>query len=215
MMQVKLCGLTQREQILKADQLGIPYLGMIFHPGSPRYVPTKLDSDEVRTYALQGKLTGVFVDEQIETTESAIQAWGLKVIQLHGSESPELCKHFHASLEVIKVISINMYTTSHTIQHEVDRYAGLVHKYLFDTQRGNTKGGTGMHFDWALLNQVRMAHPFMLSGGISYTDFRLLKSFSHPAWAGIDINSKFELEPGVKNMTLVQQFVQRVNATTW
>ena len=214
MMQVKLCGLTQEDQIREADQLGIPYLGLIFHPKSPRYVELKLKPETLVSNSIRGKLTGVFVDEPMDRMEAAMKRWGLKALQLHGQEPPQVCKLFHSQVEVIKVISVSASSSSYSLQQEVDRYAGLVHKYLFDTQRGETRGGTGSHFDWSLLYSVQMAHPFFLSGGISYSDFRALQAFKHPAWAGIDINSKFELEPGIKNMMLVQQFVQRLNAIT-
>jgi phosphoribosylanthranilate isomerase len=212
MMQVKLCGLTQADQIIEADQLGISYLGLIFHPKSPRYVASKLNPEELTAKPMQAKLTGVFVDEPMELMNAAMKRWGLKALQLHGNESPQVCRLLHSKVEVIKVISVQATSSSATLQQEVDRYAGVVHKYLFDTQRGDVRGGTGLHFDWSLLHRVQLAHPFFLSGGINYSDYRTLQSFSHPAWAGIDINSKFELEPGVKNMTLVEQFVQRVNS---
>ena len=135
----------------------------------------------------------------------AIDDYGLDVVQLHGDESPEMCEDLSSEVEVIKVFSIK--DNKEDIDKLVADYDAVCDYYLFDT--GGLKeslGGTGKQFDWSVLSKARIEKPFFLSGGIGPEDAAKVKAFKHPDLFGVDINSRFETEPGVKDMSRILQF---------
>ena len=135
------------------------------------------------------------------------------VVQLHGEETPEFCSDLNEDVEVIKVFHID--ESVKDIDALVAPYDEACDYYLFDTAPSNSpggvekpalKGGTGKQFDWSILAKSKIEKPFFLSGGISVEDIAQIKKFKHPDFYGVDINSKFETEPGVKDMAKVLQF---------
>ena len=145
----------------------------------------------------------------------AIDEYGLDVVQLHGNESAEMCEDLSGEVEVIKAFSVDGKTN---IDELIAAYDAVCDYYLFDNSALQSSpevgglqtvhGGTGQKFDWKILTKAKIEKPFFISGGISVDDIEALKKFKHPDFFGVDINSRFEKEPGVKDMALVLQLKQ-------
>ena len=205
-MNIKICGITEMKQLQQLDGLDIDFAGLIFYPESPRYVGDKLNKKEVKKADFDLKKVGVFVNPEMIDVLDAIDDYGLEVVQLHGDESPEMCEDLSSEVEVIKAFRI---TGNEDIDKLVAPYDAVCDYYLFDT--GGLKesfGGTGQQFDWNILSKAKIEKPFFLSGGIGVEDAARVKAFKHPDLFGVDINSKFESAPGVKDMKLILQFKQ-------
>ena len=203
-MNIKVCGITEMKQLQQLDGLDIDFAGLIFYKDSPRYVGDKLPKKEVKKADFDLKKVGVFVNPEMIDVLDAIDDYGLEVVQLHGDESPEMCDDLSSEVEVIKAFRI---TGDENIDELVAPYDAVCDYYLFDT--GGLKesfGGTGQQFDWSILTKAKIEKPFFLSGGIGVEDAARVKAFKHPDIFGVDINSKFESAPGVKDMAKLLQF---------
>ena len=198
---IKVCGMREAENIREVEASGVDWMGFIFWPKSSRYV------SEVPSYLpTKCKRVGVFVDASIGDVMSQTEAFGLDLIQLHGQESPsyitQLRPHLPAQIQIIK--ALNIATTSDL--EAAKRYEGVVDYLLFDT-KGKCVGGNGEKFDWSVLDDYAGSTPFLLSGGIGPDDAERVKAFHHPKCIGIDLNSKFELSPALKDATKLQSFL--------
>ena len=207
-MNIKVCGITQLKQLQQLDGLNIDFAGLIFHKDSPRYLGDKIAKDELKESDFDVKKTGVFVDAEMIDMLDAIDEYGLDVVQLHGNENPEVCADLSDEVEVIKVFHIGDGKVD--IDEMVAPYDEVCDYYLFDTSSDGLRGGTGKKFDWKILAKAKIEKPFFISGGISLEDVPAIKKFKHPDFYGIDINSKFEKEPGVKDMGLVLKLKQEL-----
>ena len=203
-MNIKVCGITDMKQMQQLDGLDIDFAGLIFDKNSPRYMGDKLNPKDVKKADFDLKKTGVFVNPEMIDVLNAIDEYGIEVVQLHGEESPEMCDDLGAEVEVIKVIHIKNNTED--IDELVAPYDEVCDYYLFDKATDYSIGGTGEQFDWQLLTKARIEKPFFLSGGIGVEDAVKIKSFRHPDFFGVDINSRFESSPGVKDMAKLLQF---------
>ncbi|MFN0081129.1 MAG: phosphoribosylanthranilate isomerase [Ferruginibacter sp.] len=206
MMNIKVCGITSKKQLQQLEGLNIAYAGFIFDEKSPRFAGEKMAEEDLIGMDLDIKKVGVFVDAEYEDIMEMVEKFELDMVQLHGNESPELCEELSEDTEVIKVFSIGKETGS--IDKLIAPYDNVCDYYLFDTSEKGAKGGTGQKFDWKKLTDAKIEKPFFLSGGIGPADAALVKKFKHPDFFGIDVNSKFEKEPGVKDMALVLGFVK-------
>ncbi|MCB0685837.1 MAG: phosphoribosylanthranilate isomerase [Saprospiraceae bacterium] len=193
----KVCGMKYQDNIEEVQRIGPDWMGFIFYERSPRYVDDPPDLSEV-----VAKKIGVFVDAEDTFIIKKIKTFQLDGLQFHGIETPEQCDHYRRrNLLVIKSFSVDRnFNFEDTIPYE-----GHCDYFLFDT-KGILPGGTGKSFDWGVLQQYTGQTPFLLSGGIHIDSVDELKSFSHPQWVGIDINSRFEIDPGFKNINLIQKF---------
>lgn len=203
-MNIKVCGITDMKQLQQLDGLDIDFAGLIFYPESPRYVGDKLKKQDVKKADFDLKKVGVFVNPEMIDVLDAIDDYGLEVVQLHGDETPEMCEDLSSEVEVIKAFRVSDGTD---IDAMVAPYDAVCDYYLFDT--GGLKesfGGSGKQFDWNILAKARIEKPFFLSGGISVDDAVRIKAFRHPDLYGVDINSRFESAPGVKDMSRILQF---------
>jgi phosphoribosylanthranilate isomerase len=205
-MNIKVCGITQFKQLQQLDGLSIDYAGLIFVADSPRFIGDLLNADEVKNADFDLKKVGVFKNPDLIDVIDAIDNYGLDVVQLHGDESPELCDDLSSQAEVIKAFSIDGSITD--IDALVADYDGVCDYYLFDTKSGDQVGGTGKQFDWEILRKAKIEKPFFISGGISLDDVEKIRKFKHLDFLGVDINSQFEKEPGVKDMGKVLAFVK-------
>ena len=206
-MNIKVCGITQFKQLQQLEALNIDYAGLIFYKDSSRYMREKLPAKEVKQADFDLKKVGVFVNPSYSELLDAIDEYGLDIVQLHGNETPELCGELSAEVEVIKAFRIEDGKVD--IDKVVAPYDAVCDYYLFDT--GGLKesfGGTGQQFDWAMLKKAKIEKPFFLSGGIGPDDAGKVRSFKHPDFFAIDINSKFETAPGVKDMAAILKFLQ-------
>ena len=197
---IKVCGMREAENIREVTKLGIDWLGMIFWPKSKRYVaepPSYLPS--------QVKKVGVFVDASLEDIRQHIMDYDLDIIQLHGHETPEYVRALDPEI-IIKAFNI---ATAEDLA-QTKPYEGIVDYFLFDT-KAQLPGGSGEQFDWSVLSHYEGATPFLLSGGIGPDDAERIKAFHHPRCIGIDLNSRFELAPGLKDVNLLREFIKSIN----
>ena len=200
---VKVCGMRQPHNVAQVVAAGADMVGFIFYPPSPRYVG---DEAELPDTPDGVERVGVFVD----ATEAAMVAQAarhsLTTLQLHGDETPELCRSLRRrGYRVIKCLRI----ASADDLAQAEAYHGAVDMLLFDTPcRGY--GGSGIAFDWSLLDSYRGETPFLLSGGITAARADELRRLAHPRLMGVDINSGFEVSPAHKDASLVQQFIHYI-----
>lgn len=204
-MKLKICGIKYPGNARQLLTLAPDYLGFIFYKKSPRYVGEPADLDWVKNLPGPTQKVGVFVNEEVETMKKTAEMLGLHVIQLHGEEPPEVCGFLKkAGLEVWKVFGMDKEFDF----EKTKPYAGVADKFLFDT-KGKNRGGNGVAFDWSLLEKYEGETPFVLSGGIGPEDARPVSTLSanrSMLLAAIDINSRFEIEPGLKDFNLVKKF---------
>ena len=219
---VKVCGLRDGENIRQVAELGVDWIGMIFWPKSPRNVtmiPTYAgiipDRANVQrsTFDFQCRRVGVFVDEMPQNIITRVVNYKLDLIQLHGHETPTMIRNLRRTLDpdirpgvkIIKAISVSGRDDIATYKD----YEGCVDYFLFDT-KCKTVGGSGEQFDWSVLEAYDGNVPFLLSGGIGPDDAERVRNFHHPKCVGIDLNSRFETEPGVKNISKLKQFLEQI-----
>ncbi|MCK9208743.1 MAG: phosphoribosylanthranilate isomerase [Salinivirgaceae bacterium] len=201
-LQIKICGMREPANIRAIDQLGPDYIGFIFYPFSVRVMNTKPEL----VPETKAKKVGVFVNEELDTMIQIAEIYNLKSIQLHGKETLETCSALkRLGFEVIKAIPID----GHTQPNEVERYQGVCDLFLFDT-KSPLHGGSGKKFNWDKLSELDSLGRFLLSGGIGVEDVDTLKKLSFENLVGIDINSRFELDPGLKNEVLIKNFMDEL-----
>ena len=210
------------ENIQQVIALGVNMIGLIFWPKSPRYVQSLSTNagiiPDLKNPAIKdisnpdASYVGVFVDEMPQNVVTHAYNYKLDYIQLHGNESPIYIDNLRKTLvpdilpdvKIIKALSIN--EKSDVLKWKT--YEGHVDMFLFDTKSTQTVGGTGKHFDWSLINMYDGNIPFLLSGGIGPDDAEAVKSFKHPMCVGIDLNSRFEKEPGMKDVDKLKAFLK-------
>ncbi len=205
-MLVKVCGLNNRENIMAVSKLEVDLIGFIFYKGSPRYFNKALSFDEVREIPKRIKKVGVFVNETIYNVLNAIAHYDLDLVQLHGNENPEYCKELMQYVKVIKTISVK----DNTSLLEMKKYSQACNYLLFDTS-SPTYGGTGQTFNWQLLKDKEIDTPFFISGGVSLDSIQEIKDLKFKNLIGIDVNSKFEIKPGQKDVNKIQQLLKEIN----
>ena len=202
-MKIKICGMKYQDNIKSVAELQPDYLGFIFYEKSKRNFDDKIPeiNNEI-------KKTGIFVNESIEFILEKIKEHQLTAVQLHGNESPEFCKElFRNQIEVIKVFSVD-----DNFDFEIlNNYEGVCDYFLFDT-KGKEKGGNGITFNWDILKKYSSKKPYFLSGGIGLNEVDNLKEFLKTEASKycyvLDVNSKFEDKPGLKNIQNLKLFIQ-------
>ena len=198
-MKLKVCGMRSPDNIASLSRLAPDYMGFIFWEYSKRFV-----SHATPRLPQSIKKTGVFVDASEEYILETIANHQLQVLQLHGKESPNFCKKLKATgLEIIKSFSVS----NDFVFSDLEAHESVCDYFLFDT-KGDLPGGNGTRFDWALLRDYTAAKPFFLSGGIGHKDQGIIESIINlnlPLYA-VDINSKFEDQPALKNIEMIKQF---------
>ncbi|MFM9987192.1 phosphoribosylanthranilate isomerase [Flavobacterium sp.] len=199
-MKLKICGMKYPENILEVSQLLPDYIGFIFWKKSSRY----FDS-EIPKINKSIKKVGVFVDATLEEIISKIKKYNLNAIQLHGNESAEFCKKLkQKDIEIIKTFSVNDDFNFSV----VEPFENACDYFLFDT-KGKLPGGNGITFNWQILEKYKSQKPFFLSGGIGIEEIENIKKLNLPIYA-IDVNSKFEIEAGLKNTELLKSFKNKL-----
>lgn len=206
------------DNIRDISALGVDMIGLIFYPPSPRYVQQFSSGDGIiPDYAPDmGKTplrVGVFVDDMPQNIVTRVYNYKLDYIQLHGNEPRETLENLHATIDpdikpkvkIIKAISVS---SAEDIK-KYKEYVGAADLFLFDT-KCKTVGGSGEQFDWQVLQAYDGDVPFLLSGGIGPDDAERIKNFHHPKCIGIDLNSKFEIEPALKDVEKLKQFLVKV-----
>ena len=208
--QLKVCGLTQLSQIQELISLNVDFLGFIFYEKSPRFVLNHLSLKEISEINHQGKV-GVFVNETVEKITEIAEKAKLSFIQLHGDEDEKFILQLRQilgnNIKIIKVIRIGNQSFDE-LQKTINQQPSTANYLLFDTD-SKAFGGTGKTFDWQILNEIEIPIPYFLSGGISLENIHQLSTINHQPLA-LDINSKFETEPGSKDLEKIKNFTQIV-----
>lgn len=209
-MKLKVCGLTKLDQIQELISLKVDFLGFIFYEKSPRYVLNHLNLKEISEIPHAGKV-GVFVNETIENVIDFSVKANLNFIQLHGDEDDHYIANLKNNLpnqiKMIKVIRIGN-QTSEELQKNINQQPSTINYLLFDTD-SKAFGGTGKTFDWKILNEVEISIPYFLSGGISLENVHQIPTINTQPFS-LDINSKFELEPGIKDLIKIKQLYEKL-----
>lgn len=197
---IKVCGMGDTKRMYEIALMGIHMLGFIFYPRSPRYVVGKIAPSDMESLPPSIHKVGVFVNTNEETIIKEAKKYHLDALQLHGSESPELCQTLkEKGFIILKAFNL-------TKKNYYEAYQPYCDFFIFDTP-SEQHGGTGEKFDWTLLNTYQGETPFLLSGGIGPNDVEEVLKVNHPKLVGIDINSKFEIEPGIKDLSSVSLFI--------
>lgn len=206
------------DNIRDISALGVDMIGLIFYPPSPRYVQQfSSGAGIIPDYAPDmGKTplrVGVFVDDMPQNIVTRVYNYKLDYIQLHGNEPRETLENLRATIDPdikpkIKIIKAISVSSAEDIK-KYKEYVGAADLFLFDT-KCKTVGGSGEQFDWQVLEQYDGEIPFLLSGGIGPDDAERVKSFHHPQCIGIDLNSKFEIEPALKDVEKLKDFLEKL-----
>jgi phosphoribosylanthranilate isomerase len=202
---IKVCGMREADNIRQVEALGIDMMGFIFWPKSSRYV-----KDRPAYLPTQCKRVGVFVDASIGDMMTIAETYQLDFIQLHGHETPSLITqlrpHLDKKVKIIKALNIATEADLNAAQC----YEDTVDYLLFDT-KGKSVGGNGEKFDWTVLTNYGGKTPFLLSGGIGPDDAERVGSFYHPKCIGIDLNSRFEQSPALKDVDGLAHFLTHLS----
>ncbi len=216
-MRLKVCGMTNLEQMHQLGEMGVEFAGMIFYHKSPRFVLKHLTGVQVKRAKLKVYKVGVFVNASYDEIINHVENFGLHMVQLHGDETPKFCEKVSDYISVIKAFRI---AEDDNIPWKIKDYYEACDMFMFDTApsgspNGGEKpehyGGTGKKFNWEILKGLNIGKPFFLSGGIEPTDATAVKEFAKEEVAkdlfSLDVNSKFETMPGVKDMSLLRKFL--------
>jgi phosphoribosylanthranilate isomerase len=200
-LKIKVCGLKNPENILLLDNLPIEYLGFIFYNQSKRDA-SGLEPTILRN--LKAKKVGVFVNEGLYEILQKVILYKLDAVQLHGDESPEECAYLKKlGLEVFKVFAVD-----ETFDFgQLEPYKESVNYFLFDT-KGKERGGNGVAFNWDILRKYDNEIPVILSGGINPSNLPDALTIDFLNLYALDLNSGFELEPGLKDVPLLKKCIE-------
>ena len=218
---IKVCGMREAENIRAVEALGVDLVGFIFYDKSSRYVgmlPSRAGNTpdyvapSLAAGASPGRV-GVFVDDMAQNIITRVYTFDLDYVQLHGAETPLFIDNLratvdpdiHPGIKIIKTLSINS-------SKDFGRwriYKNHVDMLLFDAKCA-TRGGSGEKFDWSLLDAYDGDIPFLLSGGIGPEDAAAVGAVSHPMFAGIDLNSRFETAPALKDVGRLSKFINEI-----
>jgi phosphoribosylanthranilate isomerase len=200
--------MTLPEQVVALDEMGVDLAGFIFYPKSPRYIGNKISPEKMRQIKGRIAKVGVFVNMPYDELMKTVEEYRLDMVQLHGDESPVFCEKVSNYVTVVKAFRLS---DNDPIEWMVKSYHDSTDMYMFDTL-GAGYGGTGKKFDWTVLKKSVIDKIYFLSGGIEPGDEEKLKEFfKEPVGKklfAIDINSRFEVSAGVKDMEKVRKFVK-------
>lgn len=200
-LKIKICGLKNNLELKKIDDTCQPdYVGLIFVKESPRCF-----QDQV-TKTTKAKKIGVFQNAALEEIIHEIVVHQLHGVQLHGNETPAFCAKLKSFVQVWKAIGVEDISDLHSAAE----YADYCHKIVLDTRINSRSGGTGKAFNWNLLSSLPTSVSFILSGGISPEHVQQINNIQHAGMIGLDLNSRFEKSPGVKDAALIQNFIKNI-----
>ncbi|MCX6220179.1 MAG: phosphoribosylanthranilate isomerase [Bacteroidia bacterium] len=208
-MLIKVCGMREPGNIEQVAAIsGVDLVGLIFYEHSPRYVDSADTALSVASLTTV-KVVGVFVNAAPEVVAAKCMDYRLDYIQLHGIETPEYLISLREQLsDWVKIIKAFPIQNAEDLKR-VSGYEGLCDYFLFDTKTSGY-GGSGEAFDWGILQQYKGFTEFLLSGGIAPDSLEALSRFQHKLCAGVDLNSRFETAPGIKNIPLLKDFIQQL-----
>ncbi|MGV3586400.1 MAG: phosphoribosylanthranilate isomerase [Adhaeribacter sp.] len=203
---LKVCGMRQAENIEAILALKPDYLGFIFYPKSSRFVGEELPAETLNQIPANTRKVGVFVNESVANILEKVKKYKLDAVQLHGEESPATCQELkNFGLIVLKAFSVDDAFDFNRLKP----YEGTCHYYLLDT-KGKEYGGNGVRFNWEILKNYIGETPFFLSGGIDLEHAAQINALELPLLKGIDINSRFEITPALKDSNKVAAFFKQI-----
>jgi phosphoribosylanthranilate isomerase len=198
-MKIKVCGLKEPGNVRELLSLKPDYIGFICYEKSPRFIGG-LEADLLINLPASVIKTGVFVNENAGEISRLIDRYSFDAIQLHGAEQPDFCGLFKGKVTVIKAFGVDETVDFSTLEP----YRDMVDFFLFDTKT-TAHGGSGRTFDWDILADYKLEVPFFLSGGLSLDNLARVKEIDHTAFYGVDLNSRFETTPGMKDIDKLKQ----------
>ena len=205
-MKLKICGMKYGSNIEAVAALQPDYMGFIFYEKSKRFVGESLDEEFLSSLDKNILKVGVFVNQTKEYILAKAKRYGLSVLQLHGDESPEFCSALkNERYTLIKVFQAD----EHFDFAVIEPFKKTVDYFLFDT-KSEGYGGTGKKFDWSLFEKYDNEIPIFLSGGIDPESIDEIKKLKHLNIHALDINSKFETEPALKDIEKIKKFIHRI-----
>lgn len=200
---IKVCGMKNTSNILDIESIYPNYIGFIFYKYSIRFVGNNFIAPNLKT----SKKVGVFVNDIEHNILNIVSINKLDFVQLHGNESPKYCYNLmNKGIKIIKAFGIN----EEFDFNDTKLFKDICSYFLFDNKT-LTYGGSGKKFNWKKLNEYNIEIPFFISGGISIYDIEDILAISHPAFFGVDINSKFETAPGFKNFNEIKTFIKKIS----
>jgi len=201
---IKVCGMRNAENIRAVEQLHPNMMGFICWKGSKRNLV------DIPNYLPSLERVGVFVNPTLKHILEMTKKLRLNRIQLHGEESKSFCQEVHNELGLPITKTITVYSSKDMDSCNQYENIPFVDMLLFDT-KCKTYGGSGMKFDWSILEHYTGTKPFLLAGGIGPNDVERVKEFRHSLFAGIDLNSQFEVSPGIKDIEKLRSFINQIN----
>lgn len=203
---IKICGMREADNIKAVAELKPGLLGFIFYPGSPRFAGELLSPESLLYLRAGIRKTGVFVDADFDGITGTVRKYSLDTVQLHGSETPETCHRLKdTGVQVIKAFNIRKSGDFASCS----RFIKCTDYFLFDSA-AQYFGGSGQKFNWELMGEYDLGHPFFISGGINPSDTTNIMTVANPAFHGIDLNSRFETRPGLKDIEKLKQFIKEL-----
>jgi phosphoribosylanthranilate isomerase len=202
---IKVCGMKHPDNIVGLTSLAVDYIGFIFYEKSKRFVG---DANQEYIKRLKGLIkVGVFVNADLAEICDKIDKFNLNAVQLHGDESLQFCEELkqRGQVTLIKAFGIDQ----HFDWTVLNAYGGAIDYFLFDT-KSNSYGGTGTQFDWSLLHQYKLEYPYFLSGGLDENNIKAALQADDPRLYALDLNSKFEIEPGLKDINLLSHSINSI-----
>lgn len=194
--------MRDEQNIREVAALNPEMMGFIFYPASKRFVGPNFSIPEISPAV---EKVGVFVDEQPENVIQILKKHRLQTAQLHGSETPQICHVVKTGFKVLKAFGID----ENFDWSILEQYIPVTDGFVFDTKTSQ-HGGSGKKFNWDILKNYSLQHPFLLSGGIKAEDAVMLLHFDHPQCIGFDVNSGFEIQPALKDVTLLKLFITKI-----
>ncbi|MBD3750521.1 MAG: phosphoribosylanthranilate isomerase [Sphingobacteriales bacterium] len=206
-LKIKVCGMREEANIQALSQLQPDLMGFIFYPASKRFVGLDFNQQMLKKIHHQIIKTGVFVNAHQNEVLEFSKLYGFKAVQLHGEESPEFCAEVKKEgFLILKAFGVNEDFNF----EQLKPYEPFVDYFLFDT-KVDAYGGSGKTFDWRILENYNLNKPFFLSGGLSLENLEEVKRIKNPQFYGVDLNSKFEIEPGLKNIEKLKAAFKLIN----
>jgi phosphoribosylanthranilate isomerase len=204
-MKVKVCGMREAENLEQLLALNPDFVGFIFYDKSPRFVGEELDKFDWSKFPKKVKKVGVFVNARTEYVIQMVRKYNLDLVQLHGKEMPDYCKVLRLrGVNIIKAFSID----ANFSFSQLNNYKPYIDYFLFDT-KGENYGGNGITFDWSVLTKYVSDKPYFLSGGIDLNNTESALDIE-PKPFSLDVNSKFEISPAVKNIEMLAELMDKV-----
>lgn len=197
---IKICGMRDAGNIKDVARLNPDLMGFIFYKKSPRYAGDVLDKEVLKQLPENIKKVGVFVDATAEEVFETAKKYHLDIVQLHGNEDPETVGQIAEKLPVLKAFGIDKdFDFSQIKDYEIENV-----EFLFDT-KSSERGGSGLSFDRSLLDRYKGNKPYFISGGISPENFKDVFDIKDGRCMGLDLNSRFEQGPGIKDIELLKK----------